>query len=78
MSASLDSAIGWSPPPKSPQVLRQARIRVALLRFLGRLGLGGVFQPGDAVVLIRLADDVPKTLFHDSPKEPTGIYLGDP
>ena len=56
----------------------QGRVRMDLLHFLGRLGGGGVFQPGDAVVLIRLTDNVPKTLLNDGPKEPTGIGFGDP
>jgi hypothetical protein len=55
----------------TPQVpadaCRQERVRLDLLRFLGRLGVGGVFQPDDAVVLIRLTDDMPKTLFNDGP-----------
>ena len=66
----------------APQVptgaCRQKRVRLDLLRFLGRLGVGGVFQPDDAVVLICLTDDVPQTLFNDGPKEPTGVCLGDP
>jgi hypothetical protein len=65
--------------PKVPTgACRQARVRVALLRFWGRLGLGGVFQPGDAVVFIRLADDVPKTLFNNGPEKPTGVCFRDP
>ena len=79
MSASCETFNGLLMAPQVPTGAgRHKRVRLDLRRFLGRLGVGGVFQPDDAVVLICLTDDVPQTLFNHGAKEPTGIGLGDP
>ena len=63
--------------PGSKGTRRQEGMVMCPQCLLGLLTFSGASQPGDPVVLIRLANHLPKPVFNDRPEESTRIRLGD-